>query len=107
MPPDSGPNPLISVTDLADALASSQPLLLDVRWRLGGPPGIDSYRAGHLPGAVYVDLDKQLAGQPGAGGRHPLPETAAFEAAMRSAGVRSDGDVVVYDDADASVAARA
>ena len=108
MPPDSGPSPLISVTDLADALAASRPpLLLDVRWRLGGPPGIDSYRAGHLPGAVYVDLDKQLAGQPGAGGRHPLPETATFEAAMQSAGLRSDSNVVVYDDADASVAARA
>ena len=41
------------------------PVLLDVRWRLAGPPGIDSYRQGHLPGAVFVDLDRDLAGPPG------------------------------------------
>ena len=107
MPP-SNASPLISVAELADAMASAAaPALLDVRWRLGGPPGIDSYRAGHLPGAVYVDLDSQLAGPPGAGGRHPLPDAAAFEAAMRAAGVHAGGTAVVYDDMDATVAARA
>ena len=100
--------PLISPAELAEALAGGEPpTVLDVRWRLGGPPGIDSYRAGHVPGAVYVDLDTQLAGPPGDGGRHPLPETAHFEAAMRSAGVRSDRDVVVGDEADSTAAARA
>ena len=104
----AGDSPLISVADLAGALASSRaPTLIDVRWRLGGPPGIDSYRAGHLPGAVFADLDAQLAGPPGAGGRHPLPVSADFEAAMRGAGVRAGRDVVVYDDADATIAARA
>jgi thiosulfate/3-mercaptopyruvate sulfurtransferase len=101
-------SPLISVAALAEALASAQPpALIDVRWRLGGPPGMDSYRAGHLPGAAYVDLDTQLAGEPGAGGRHPLPDTARFEAALRDAGVRADRDVVVYDEGDATIAARA
>src|SRR5215472_17330516 len=91
--------PLIDVGSLAAELAgSAPPVLLDVRWRLGGPPGIDSYRAGHLPGAVYLDLDSELAGPPGAGGRHPLPETADFDSAMRAAGVRSGYPVVVYDD---------
>jgi thiosulfate/3-mercaptopyruvate sulfurtransferase len=100
--------PLIGVPDLAAELRSdSPPALLDVRWRLGGPPGIDSYLAGHLPGAVYVDLDTQLAGPPGAGGRHPLPETGVFAAAMRAAGVRAGQPVVVYDDADGTIAARA
>jgi thiosulfate/3-mercaptopyruvate sulfurtransferase len=100
--------PLISVGELAEALAGSEPpVLIDVRWRLGGPPGIEGYRAGHLPGAVYIDLDRQLAGPPGEGGRHPLPDTAAFESAMRSAGVRADSVVVVYDEADATIAARA
>ena len=81
----------MSVAELAEALAGGEPpVLIDVRWRLGGPPGIDSYRAGHLPGAVYLDLDGQLAGTPGEGGRHPLPETADFEAAMRERG-RPDG----------------
>jgi thiosulfate/3-mercaptopyruvate sulfurtransferase len=99
--------PLISVGELAEALAGSEPpVLIDVRWRLGGPPGIGSYRAGHVPGAAYLDLDDQLAGTPGEGGRHPLPETADFEAAMRSAGVRTGAEVVVYDEADSTTAAR-
>jgi thiosulfate/3-mercaptopyruvate sulfurtransferase len=100
--------PLISVDELAEALAAGpRPALLDVRWHLGGPPGIESYRAGHLPGAIYVDLDTQLAGPPGAGARHPLPATAEFQAAMRAAGVRDGEPVVVYDDGDGTIAARA
>jgi thiosulfate/3-mercaptopyruvate sulfurtransferase len=83
------------------------PVVLDVRWRLGGPPGIHSYRAGHLPGAVFVDLDEQLCGPPGRAGRHPLPPAAGFQEVMRRAGVSSARPVVVYDDADATVAARA
>jgi thiosulfate/3-mercaptopyruvate sulfurtransferase len=82
-------------------------VLLDVRWRLAGPPGIDSYRQGHLAGAVFVDLDRDLAGPPGPAGRHPLPGPAAFQAAMRAAGVSRDRPVVVYDDSDATSAARA
>lgn len=99
---------LIQVPELAKLLAAGhRPTLLDARWRLGGPPGRELYDAGHIPGSVFVDLDADLAGPPGAGGRHPMPETAAFEKAMRQAGV-SDGElVVVYDDADASAAARA
>ncbi|HTA09281.1 MAG TPA: sulfurtransferase [Streptosporangiaceae bacterium] len=104
----AGDGPLITVAELADALDGEEPpTLLDIRWRLGGPPGIDAYRAGHLPGAVYVDLDTQLAGLPGAGGRHPLPAIADFEAAMRGAGVRAGRDVVVYDEGDGTIAARA
>ena len=100
--------PLVDVGSLAAELAGgAPPVLLDVRWRLGGPPGIDSYRAGHLPAAVYVDLDADLAGPPGAGGRHPLPEAAGFGAAMRRAGVRAGYPVVSYDDGDSTVAARA
>src|SRR5215472_12410891 len=84
--------------------------LLDVRWRLGGPPGIDLYLAGHIPGAVLADLDRDLSAPPGRrgpGGRHPMSETADFQAAMRRAGVRDDRPVVVYDDADSTAAARA
>ena len=78
-----------------------------MRWRLTGPPAAESYAAGHLPGAVFVDLDRDLASPPGEGGRHPLPTAAAFEAAMRRLGVSGDSRVVAYDDADASTAARA
>ncbi|HYL70833.1 MAG TPA: sulfurtransferase, partial [Candidatus Dormibacteraeota bacterium] len=53
------------------------------RWQLGGPPGLEEYRRGHIPGAVYVDLDRELAAPPGPG-RHPLPDTRAFEVAMRA-----------------------
>jgi thiosulfate/3-mercaptopyruvate sulfurtransferase len=101
-------HPLISVSELAAVLDSdAPPALLDVRWKIGGPPGIDSYRAGHMPGAVFVELDIALAGPPGAGGRHPLPETADFEAAMRAAGVHADQRVVVCDESDGTIAARA
>ncbi len=106
-----GLDSLIDVTSLARLLAVPEPggppVLLDVRWRLGGPPGMASYRAGHLPGARFADLDRDLAGPAGAGGRHPLPEPGAFQAAMRRAGVRDGHPVVVYDESDAMAAARA
>ena len=98
---------LVSVDALAAELAQDPPpVLLDVRWRLGGPPGIDSYQQGHLPGAVFTDLERDLAGPPGPLGRHPLPDPAVFQAAMRAAGVSRDRPVVVYDDSDATSAAR-
>jgi thiosulfate/3-mercaptopyruvate sulfurtransferase len=101
-------SPLVSVAELSATVGSDRvPLLLDVRWALTGPPGLDTYRAGHLPGAVFVDLDRDLAGPPGPAGRHPLPDPDSAEAALRRLGVRSDRPVVAYDDGDASVAARA
>ena len=101
-------NPLIGPDELAGVIGSDAgPVLLDVRWQLGGPPGRDAYLAGHLPGAVFVDLDADLAAPPGAGGRHPLPDPAAFQAAMRRRGVRGDRAVVVYDQRDTTAAARA
>lgn len=99
--------PLISVTELARV--RDRVTLLDVRYRMGGPPGPEEYAAGHLPGAAYVDLDADLAAPAGDGsqGRHPLPGTADFEAAMRRAGVRDDRPVVVYDDWQGRAAGRA
>ncbi|MET0740663.1 MAG: sulfurtransferase [Candidatus Nanopelagicales bacterium] len=98
---------MITVHDLHVLLAQDNLVLLDVRWRLQGPPGRESYAAGHLPRAVFVDLDAVLAGPAGDGGRHPLPDPADFEAAMRHAGVRSTSRVVAYDDGDLVPAARA
>ncbi len=99
--------PLISSDELAALLKSAgPPAVLDVRWRLGGPPGIDSYLAGHVPGACFVDLDAELSGPPGAGGRHPLPDPAVFETAMRRAGLHAGQRAVTYDDGDGTVAAR-
>lgn len=101
-------HPLVDTRTLADMLESgTPPALLDVRWRLVGSPGEASYREGHLPGAVFVDLDTDLADAPGEGGRHPLPDPARLQSVLRAAGVRAGHPVVAYDDADGSVAARA
>ncbi len=98
---------LIEVPDLAASLAGDDPpVVLDVRWRIGGPPGLDSYREGHIPGAAFADLDTDFSDPPGEG-RHPLPETAGFQEAMRRLGVSLAGPVVVYDDGDSTIAARA
>ncbi|RST06353.1 sulfurtransferase [Streptomyces sp. WAC05374] len=101
-------NPIITATALADELSGARPpVLLDVRWQLSGPPGRPAYAAGHIPGAVYVDLDTELAGPPGAGGRHPLPDVTAFGAVMRRAGVCAGSPVVAYDGGQGWAAARA
>jgi thiosulfate/3-mercaptopyruvate sulfurtransferase len=109
-------NAIISAPELASDLAGpNPPVLLDVRWQLsvakaaGAPPfdGRAEYAAGHIPGAVYVDLDRELAGPAGTGGRHPLPDLAEFGAAMRRAGVSSNRPVVVYDGGQGWAAARA
>lgn len=101
-------SPLISAEELRHRLADGPaPVLLDVRWRLGGPPGHDDYLRGHVPGATYVDLDADLAGPPGEGGRHPLPAPESFNAAMQRAGVGLEEPVVVYDDWAGRAAARA
>lgn len=100
-------DPLITAAELQARLgAGTPPLLIDVRWRLGGPPGRGDYRAGHLPGAVFLDLDEDICGPPGAGGRHPLPVLAALQAAVRAVGVAEERPVVVYDLGDGVSAAR-
>jgi thiosulfate/3-mercaptopyruvate sulfurtransferase len=90
---------------LADP-AAPRPTLLDVRWQLGGRPGREEYEEGHIPGAAFVDLDTELAGSPGSGGRHPLPSRDAFQLAMRRAGVSSRRPVIAYDDRSSAAAAR-
>jgi thiosulfate/3-mercaptopyruvate sulfurtransferase len=109
MPYAGHDGPLITVDRLARRMADApgKVTLLDIRWSLTGPPGIEEYRAGHLPGARFVDLDTQLAAPAGRGGRHPLPDTAAFQGVARAAGVRAETQVVVYDAADSTAAARA
>ncbi|MER6388396.1 sulfurtransferase [Streptomyces sp. NPDC001523] len=102
---------ILSASELmSEMTGSTPPVLLDVRWQLGGPDQRPAYEAGHLPGAVYVDLDHELAGPvsaTGLGGRHPLPDPEAFGAVMRRAGVRAGVPVVAYDGGQGWAAARA
>ncbi|MGJ7904940.1 sulfurtransferase [Actinopolyspora sp. H202] len=103
-------SPLITPRQLKSALDGTEPpVVLDVRWNLLGPPGEREYAEGHLPGAVFVDTETELAAPPAGtvGGRHPLPHTDVLRRALRRAGVNSDRRVVVYDSGDGSVAARA
>ena len=98
---------LVEPAELAALLDGGEPpVLADVRWTLGGPPGRPEFEAAHLPGAHWVDLERELSGPPGDGGRHPLPSPAVFEAAMRAIGVRADRPVVAYDGANSQAAAR-
>lgn len=100
-------SPLVGVAELRGLLEAGRPVtVLDVRYRMGGPPGPAAFEAGHVPGAAYVDLDADLAAPPGTGGRHPLPAPGALEAALRRVGVREDRPVVVYDDWSGHAAAR-
>jgi thiosulfate/3-mercaptopyruvate sulfurtransferase len=99
----------------ADELLSLQgsdpsPRLLDVRWTLPKPDGRDDFVAGHIPGAIYVDLDTELADHGNTdptAGRHPLPSPEAFQDTVRSWGIDAETEVVVYDDNSSLGAARA
>lgn len=97
----------LSVADLIP-LMDTGARVLDVRWKLGRTDGREQYLAGHIPGAVFVDLESDLSrpGRPDEG-RHPLPTTEQVQSAARRWGL-NDGDVVVaYDDAGGLPAARA
>jgi thiosulfate/3-mercaptopyruvate sulfurtransferase len=100
---------LVDVEELQALRRSSTPLrLLDVRWRLGGPSGHEQFLAGHIPGAIFVDLDRELAGEASPrAGRHPLPSVDRLQAAARRWGLRQGETVVAYDDGGSMSAARA
>ena len=101
---------LISAPQLARAMdfKPDKYRILDCRARLGDPDfGAAAYAERHLPGALHIDLDTDLAAPPGSGGRHPLPDPAALVAKLRARGINDDDQVVVYDDAGGAFAARA
>lgn len=84
------------------------PRILDIRWALGDPHGREHYLTGHIPGAVYVDLDTELAAEASAAeGRHPLPDITSLQESARRWGIRQGEPVVVYDDNGGTAAARA
>lgn len=99
-------DPLISVSDLKTRIDDPGVRIADVRWYLNEPGrGRREYEGGHLPGAIFIDLDKDLAAPSGAG-RHPLPEPTAFARRLGELGFGSDDVIMAYDDVGGAVAAR-
>lgn len=100
---------LVDAETLKSELASdAPPLVLDVRWTLADPDGKTKYDAGHVPGARYVDMERELTGQGRRHreGRHPLPHIAALQASARAWGLNDGQAVVAYDDSAGMAAAR-
>jgi len=101
---------LISANELRNRLAreNGRPLVLDVRWALGDPHGHDHYLERRIRGAIYVDLNAELAAPASPlEGRHPLPSPADFQAAARRWGLGEGQSAVVLDDNGGMAAARA
>jgi thiosulfate/3-mercaptopyruvate sulfurtransferase len=96
--------PLVSAEWLREHLDDPNLRIVDFRWYLLGGKGRDAYAKGHIPGAVFVDLE-EVTGKEG-GGRHPLPTRAQFDEAMQKAGISAATRVVAYDDVGGSVASR-
>ncbi len=100
------PSPIISPESVLARLAAPDLRVVDVRWVMGSPgTGRSAYDAGHLPGAVFLDMDIDLAGHDGPG-RHPLPDPAAFRERLEAAGIGDADEVVAYDDVGGAHAAR-
>ena len=97
--------PIVSVDELADF---PDAVLADVRWYLDGRDARAAYEAGHLPGAIFVDLETQLAAHDLAAseGRHPFPSPEAFATAMGHLGIGDDTTVIAYDDTGGVTAGR-
>jgi thiosulfate/3-mercaptopyruvate sulfurtransferase len=99
--------PLVSVAWLRERLGDPGLRVVDCRYRLGEPgAGEKLWLEGHIPGAAYLDLDRDLAAEPGERGRHPLPDPEDFQAAARRAGIGPDTLVIAYDEAAEGGAAR-
>jgi len=103
--------PLVTTEWLAAELGAPSLRVADVRWYLDpARRGRDAYQAGHIPGAVFLDMDVDLSA-PGGGrglpaGRHPWPGKDQFERVMSAAGIGPETRVVAYDDQAGAMAAR-
>ena len=103
---DEHRHPLVTADELLEALGDPDLRLADVRWFLGEPErGQAEYAQGHIPGAVFVDLDRDLAAPPGEG-RHPLPDPTGFADRMGELGFGDEHTIVIYDAAQGQFGAR-
>jgi len=99
-------SPIISASGLVERLDDPWLRVIDVRWVLGSPGrGRQAYDAGHIPGAIFLDVDSDLVAPDGPG-RHPLPSPAEFRARLGAVGIGSEHEIVAYDDVGGWVAAR-
>lgn len=99
----------LGVSELARLLGTRQVILIDCRFSLTDPgAGRQAYEAGHLPGAVFLDLERDLSGPitRGRTGRHPLPDAALLAERLGAVGVSNDSLVVAYDDGSCMFAPR-
>lgn len=97
---------LITPEELLRRIDDDDVRVADVRWYLNAPDRAGAeFAAGHVPGAIFVDLDHDLSAPPGPG-RHPLPEPALFARRMSDLGIGSEHLVVAYDDTGGTTAAR-
>ncbi len=101
-------SPLISTAALAEGLTDPDWVVADCRFDLGDPQaGVTAWRAGHVPGAIHVDLERDLAvAITPQSGRHPLPEPAVFAATLSRLGIGNQSRVVCYDAGNAAYASR-
>lgn len=100
---------LVSTTWLADHLNDARVRIADVRWYLleRDRTGREEYLRGHIPGAVFLDVDTELSSHyRGGPGRHPIPRADLFEEAMARAGIGAETYVIAYDDRGGAAAAR-
>jgi thiosulfate/3-mercaptopyruvate sulfurtransferase len=103
----AGFGPLVETAWLRAHLGEPDLVVVDCRFVLGQPgAGGAAWLEGHIPGAAFLDVDRDLSAEPGERGRHPLPEAADFEAAARRAGIGRRRRVVAYDEAGEGGAAR-
>ena len=101
---------LLSPQQLAERLQQPGLVLLDCRFALDDPAyGLRSYNAGHIAGAQFADLERDLSApvRKGITGRHPLPASAALIATLQAWGINNDSQIVLYDDGPGAFAARA
>jgi len=105
---NNGVKNLIAASELYVRIGAPDLVVVDTRCSLQDISyGARAYRAGHLPGAVFLDIDRDLSGPKGVhGGRHPLPEVTTLVAKLSAAGIGNRSQVVAYDDAGGMFAGR-